>query len=305
MPTSTSSAPIRLLEGLSAIADRYDVLLCDVWGVVHNGQVAYPEACAALTRFRAKGGSVVLITNAPRPHAAIFEQLARLNVPASAYDGMVTSGDVTLAFMKERGAAPLHHIGPARDEVLFDTLTAETGISPPRVGLDAAAYVVCTGLYLDDIGTPDDYADAFQVMKARNLDFISANPDIVVHVGDKEIYCAGALAQAYEAIGGRIFQAGKPHAPIYAAALAQAEVVRGKPLDRKRVLAIGDAMHTDVQGGHDAGLDVLFVTSGIHREELHPRNLDGEAAKLHQAALAQFLDGKVAVPSAAIPSLVW
>lgn len=295
----------RILRGLGEIASAYDVLLCDVWGVVHNGKAAHAAACDALVRFRRAGGSVVLITNAPRPQAPILEQLERLGAPREAFDEMVTSGDVTIAYIAQRGEAPLHHIGPERDLALFDALADETGLRPKLVGIDEAAYVVCTGLDRDDIETPDDYAGQLAAMRARELDFISANPDLVVHVGDKMIYCAGALAAAYDALGGRVLQAGKPHPPIYERALARATALRGGRLDRRRVLAIGDAMHTDVQGGRDAGLDVLFVTSGIHRAELHPPGPDGRTAALEAAALEQFLTGGHAVPTAAIPALVW
>ena len=188
---------------------------------------------------------------------------------------------------------------------MFEALDEQTGLRPKLVGLEDAAYVVCTGLNRDDIETPDDYAGQLAAMRARDLDFISANPDLVVHVGDTMIYCAGALAAAYDALGGRVLQAGKPYAPIYERALARATALRGGTLDRARVLAIGDAMHTDVQGGRDAGLDVLFVTSGIHRAELHPPGPDGRAAALEAAALEQFLTGGHAMPTAAIPALVW
>ena len=298
----TPTAAPRILRGLGEIASAYDVLLCDVWGVVHNGKAAHAAACDALVRFRRAGGSVVLITNAPRPKAPIFEQLDRLAVPREAFDELVTSGDVTIAFIAERGEAPLHHIGPERDLALFDALADETGLRPKLVEIDAAGYVVCTGLNHDDIEAPEDYADRLAAMRARDLDFISANPDLVVHVGDRMLYCAGALAAEYEKLGGRVLQAGKPFPPIYARALARATALRGGTLDRARVLAIGDAMHTDVQGGRDAGLDVLFVTSGIHRADLHP---DGRLAALEATALEQFLTGGHAVPTAAIPALVW
>jgi HAD superfamily hydrolase (TIGR01459 family) len=302
--TPSPSLPPRIIGGLGDLASSYDVLLCDVWGVVHNGRTAHRAACDALVRFRAGGGHVVLITNAPRPKGPIFEQLDRLGVPREAFDTMVTSGDVTIGFIAERGLAPLHHVGPERDLALFDALKEQTGLAPPLVEIAAADYVVCTGLYLDDIGTPDDYAEAFAAMRARDLDFISANPDIVVHVGDKMLYCAGALAERYERLGGRVLQAGKPHRPIYEKALAEAAGLTGGILDTRRVLAIGDAMHTDVQGGCNAGLDVLFVTSGIHRGDLHPTT-DGRMADLEAAALEQFLSGGDARPMAAIPALVW
>ena len=296
--TQTPASP-RIARGLSEFDGRYDVVLCDVWGVVHNGQARYPAACEALQRFRAQGGTVILITNAPRPNPPILEQLQSFHVPRDAFDDMVTSGDVTLAFIAERKDQPIFHIGPERDLTLFEISHQQTGIKPRLVPLEDAAYVVVTGLNDDRSETPDDYADRMAIMRARNLDMISANPDLVVHVGDQLIYCAGALAQAYEERGGRVLQAGKPFAPIYERALAFAEKIRGQSVPRNRILAIGDAMRTDVAGAVDFGVDALFVTRGIHREELHT---DGA---LDLAAYQQFLADNPRHPLAAIPELVW
>jgi HAD superfamily hydrolase (TIGR01459 family) len=293
------SGQTTVIPGLSALAAQYDVLLCDVWGVVHNGKRSYERACDALMRFRAGGGTVVLITNAPRPNPPIRAQLDLLKVPREAFDDMVTSGDVTLSFIAERKAAPLYHIGPERDLALFDILEQQTGIRPPLVSVEAADYVVVTGLFNDQVETPEDYDVSLAVMRRRDLDMISANPDLVVHVGEKLIYCSGALAERYEQQGGRILQAGKPFRPIYDRALSIAETLRSGSIDKARVLAIGDAMRTDIQGASDFGVDALFVTSGIHRDELHP---DSE---LDEAALRQFVGMATAKPKAAIAELVW
>ncbi len=296
---SGASGPSIVIPGLSAVADRYDVLLCDVWGVVHNGRAAFTKACDALMRFRAKGGSVVLITNAPRPNQPIRVQLEGLKVPRDVYDDMVTSGDVTLSFIAERKEAPLYHIGPERDLTLFDILEQMTGIRPPLVGVDEASYVVCTGLFNDLTEQPSDYDDRLSVMHRRKLDFISANPDLVVHVGDKLIYCSGALAERYEEAGGLVLQAGKPFRPIYERAVSLAGGLRGGAPDLSRILAIGDALRTDIQGASDFGVDALFVTSGIHRGDLHA------SGPLDEAALSKALTEARVRPVAAIPELVW
>ncbi len=296
--TQTPALP-RIARGLSEFDGRYDVVLCDVWGVVHNGQARYPAACEALQRFRVQGGTVILITNAPRPNPPILEQLEGFHVPRDAFDDMVTSGDVTLAFIAERKDQPIFHIGPERDLTLFEISHQQTGVKPRLVPLEEAAYVVVTGLNDDRSETLEDYADRLAIMRARNLDMISANPDLVVHVGYQLIYCAGALAQVYEERGGRVLQAGKPFAPIYERALAFAEKIRGQSVPRNRILAIGDAMRTDVAGAVDFGVDALFVTRGIHREELHA---DGA---LDLAAYQQFLAENTRHPLAAIPELVW
>jgi HAD superfamily hydrolase (TIGR01459 family) len=289
----------RVARGLSELAGRYDVVFCDIWGVVHNGEARYPAACDALQRFRQQGGTVILITNAPRPSPPILDQLAGLKVPRDAFDKMVTSGDVTLSYIAERTGQPIYHIGPERDLTLFEISAQQTGVKPPLTTLDEADFVVITGLNDDRSETPDDYADQLAVMRARKLDMVCANPDLVVHVGEQLIYCAGAVAQAYEDRGGRVLQAGKPFAPIYERALAFAQKIRGAAVAHDRILAIGDAMRTDIAGAVDFGVDALFVTRGIHREELH----SGDAIDI--AAYRQFLEENPKHPTAAIPALVW
>ncbi len=289
----------RIARGLSDFEGQYDVVFCDIWGVVHNGQARYPAACEALQRFRAQGGTVILITNAPRPSPPILDQLAGLNVPRDVFDEMVTSGDVTLSYIAERAGRPIYHIGPERDFTLFEISQQQTGVKPRLTSLKEADFVVITGLNDDRSETPDDYADQLAVMQERKLDMVCANPDLVVHVGEELIYCAGAVAQAYEDRGGRVLQAGKPFAPIYERALSFAQKIRGAAVPRHRILAIGDAMRTDIAGAVDFGVDALFVTKGIHRDELHKGDL------IDEAAYRQFLDENEKHPAAAIPELVW
>jgi HAD superfamily hydrolase (TIGR01459 family) len=241
----------------------------------------------------------VLITNAPRPNGPIRAQLDHLHVPRSAYDAVVTSGDVTLGLMRARGAAPVHHIGPSRDLSLFDSLAELGGSAPPRTSLEEASYVLCTGLFDDTRETPADYERTFADMLARKLLMICANPDLVIHRGEDLIYCAGALAERYEQIGGDVVYAGKPHAPIYREALARADAIRGKPTDKSRVVAVGDAMRTDIAGAQGQGLDTLFVASGIHRNEIGGgRTIDG-------AAFEQFAARHGMRPTSIIDHLAW
>ncbi|UDL94963.1 TIGR01459 family HAD-type hydrolase [Lichenihabitans sp. PAMC28606] len=288
--------------GLRELAPRYDTLLCDLWGVVHNGRQMFAAAIDALQKFRAGGGVVVFITNAPRPQGPVLDQIFDLGLPRDAFDDIVTSGDVTVKSIAARGTDPAYHIGPPRDLALFEAVEALTGVAPPVVGLEEAAYVVVTGLVDDAVEVPADYAARLAEMRRRGLLMICANPDIVVHVGDKLIYCGGALAQAYAAIGGETFLAGKPHAPIYEAAIERASRARhGVPIDRNRILAIGDALHTDVAGASAQQIDVLFVTSGIHREELHP----GGDRDIDRLAFAQRLADADHRPLAAMPHLTW
>lgn len=295
MPT-----PPRLVHGLSEMAPHYDVILCDVWGVIHNGVTHFSNATDALSRFRDKGGTVILITNAPRPRERVAAFLDGLDVPHAAYDGIVTSGDVTVSLILERGDRPLAHIGPAQDISLFTEAERLAGKPLRLTSVDEATFVVCIGLDDAENETPADYEARLRLMRAREMEFICANPDLVVEVGDRLVYCAGALAAAYAEMGGKVTQAGKPYPPIYERALALAERLRGGKLDRARILAIGDSAQTDIRGAQDQGLATLFVTSGIHRAELHR-----ESAALDAAALRQFIEGTGIAPTAAITELFW
>lgn len=290
-PQTTSPA---LVSGLGELAANYDVILSDIWGVLHNGLAAYPAAGEALTRFRAQGGTVVLITNAPRPAIDVVQLLDGLKVMRSSWDGIVTSGDVTRAMLEAEGTTPFFWLGPARDKPIFD------GLAAPMVALEDARNLVCTGLLDDDVEGPDDYAAMLAEARARDIKFICANPDLVVERGGRLVYCAGALAQAYEQLGGKTIYAGKPFDPIYQEALAIAASVRGAPIDKSRVLAIGDAIRTDVAGAKKLGVDCLFCARGIHTHEL---GLDEKP--LHGEALARFLAALEHHPDFAMEMLRW
>jgi HAD superfamily hydrolase (TIGR01459 family) len=253
---------MQALDGLGAIASRYDAILSDVWGVVHNGVAAHPTAVAALANYRKQGGRVVLITNAPRPSPAIVPLLDELVVSRDAYDLIVSSGDATRAVLADYRGKAVHYVGPpAENDTLFD------GLDIRLTGPEEASAIVVTDLDTDD-DTPDMYNDRVTLWLERNLPLICANPDRVVEHGDRLIYCGGALADLYEARGGQIIMAGKPYRPIYTEALRLAEKAAGRSLDRSRILAIGDSVRTDAIGAAGAGLDLLFITGSIHAAEL-------------------------------------
>jgi HAD superfamily hydrolase (TIGR01459 family) len=255
------SAP-DLVAGLSAVADRYDVLLCDVWGVIHNGRESFPAACEALARFGRERGPVVLISNAPRPGAAVLPQLRELAVPAEAYGALVTSGDATRAELQARAPGPVWAVGPERDAPLYADIPLKFS------GPEDAAFICCTGLVDDETETAEDYRPPLAAAAARALPFVCANPDRVVQRGDRLIPCAGALADLYEQLGGPVIMAGKPYAPLYELALAEAARLAGGSVARHRVLAVGDGVPTDVLGAERQGLDCLFVADGIHAREI-------------------------------------
>lgn len=275
---------------LDELIQNYDVLFCDVWGVLHNGIEAFPDACAILKKAREKGVTVVLVTNSPRPYKSVIEQLGGLAVPADSYDRIVTSGDVTRKLITE-GPRKILHIGDDRELSLYEGLDVEL------VEEFEADGVVCTGLYDDNVETPEDYRELLEKLRARNLPFICANPDIVVERGEHLVWCAGALAREYGLLGGRTFIAGKPHYPIYDAALKLAEEERGQPVDKSRILAIGDGFLTDVKGAAQYGVDVLYVYGGIHAADYMAEGL------LDKVALKQFIDKHGHQPVAAIERL--
>jgi HAD superfamily hydrolase (TIGR01450 family) len=246
----------RSISTLGDVTDAYDVILCDVWGVLHNGIDAFPLAGEALTAARGKGLTVVLITNSPRPAIGVIPQLRAIGVPDSAYDRIVTSGDVTRTLIAA-GPKKVFLLGPERDLPLFDGLDVDV------VSKDEADCVVCTGFFDDEVEQPEDYRDILTAFVARKVPLICANPDLVVERGHRIIPCAGAVAAFYTALGGETRIAGKPHKPIYEATLAAAREARGE-FDKARVLAIGDGMPTDVKGAVDAGLDLLYISGGIH-----------------------------------------
>ena len=282
-----------LIPHFSALAPDYDLLLCDVWGVVHNGLEAFPQSCDALMRMRAGGGTVVLITNSPRPSDQVGRQLERLHVPRETYDAIVSSGDVTRSVIEARRGETLYHLGPERDRSVFGGLTVR--FAP----LESADYVVCTGLEDDDVEAPDDYRGRLELMLKRRLFMVCGNPDVVVERGPRLVYCAGALADMYAAMGGEVLYAGKPYRPIYDMALEKAEAATGRSVAPERVLALGDSVRTDLKGAHELGVDFLFVTAGIHAEEL------GGRERPDAAALEGVFAAAGEVPKAMMRQLVW
>ncbi len=283
-----------LVEGLESLADRYDLILCDVWGVLHNGIKAYGTASDALTRFRDRGGRVVLVSNAPRPGASVGTQLDGFGVPRTAYDAIVTSGDLTRLAIEERIDQIVHHIGPPRDMPIYKGLDVRFG------SIAEADYVVCSGFDNDEKETVEDYRSRLEAMLARNLLMVCANPDLVVERGHMIIPCAGAIALAYEEMGGRVYYAGKPHGPIYERALSVAARLVGHPIAKDRVLAIGDAIRTDIAGAAGFGIDSLLVARGIHAEELGLHR--GPLASHH---IQDWVDRQTVQPKAITDVLTW
>jgi HAD superfamily hydrolase (TIGR01459 family) len=279
---------MRRVQGLRDLAGEYGSLLCDVWGVLHNGVRAFPGAVDALTRFRESVGPVVLITNAPRPHPSIRAQLRTLGVPDTAYDAIVTSGDVTRTVIAAEPGVRLFHLGPERDRPFYD------GLDVAFVGEEEAELMSCTGLIDDNAETPESYRALFERFVARRLRMVCANPDLVVERGDRLVYCAGALARLYTELGGEAILVGKPHAPIYVAAREKVAELGGS-----RILAIGDGLPTDIRGAVDNDVPVLFVTGGIHAADFGS-HIDPDEERVHARLKAEGLSAV-----GYLPTLAW
>ena len=251
-----------VVETCGALLARYDVLFCDVWGVVHDGKRAFDAANTALCKFRELGGIVVLVSNAPMPRETVARVLDEKGVLRQAWDAIVSSGDLALGVIAGRGYRQVYGIGPEkRDSAFFAALP---GRSSSIADADAIA---CTGLIDDRRETAEQYRPLLQQARARNLTFICANPDLAVHVGADLLACAGAIATIYEGLGGDVVWAGKPHALAYDTAKNTVQKLRGAPVAAARILAIGDSVRTDLVAAQGAGVDALFIASGIHRDE--------------------------------------
>jgi HAD superfamily hydrolase (TIGR01459 family) len=283
---------IPVLDSISPFARRYDAWLADIWGVMHNGVRPFPNAVEACRLFRESGGTIILISNAPRPRETVAEQLLHVGVPADCYDGIATSGDVTRSLIAGYAGQALFHLGPQRDLPIFDDLGVRLA------DLDQAAAVICSGLWNDETETPEDYSELLAEMLNRRLPMICANPDIVVERGPTLVYCAGALADAYGKLGGEVIYAGKPYAPIYDLAFDLVNEKRGASLPRHRIVAIGDSIRTDIAGAAAQDIDSVFVASGVH--------LDGAARiQLSSSTVTRLFSPGGARPVAALAELAW
>ena len=245
-----------MISGLAEIADNYDALLCDVWGVMHNGKRAFAGVDAALQQFRAnKGGKVLMLSNAPRPALNVQQRMDDVGNQRDSYDAILTSGDAARIMLAQYGreGKKCFHLGPEKDADLVVGLEIE--FTPSEV----ADIVLLSGLYDDTSETPDDYADLLAQLKARDLPVICCNPDRMVQFGEQVIFCAGAVAELYENIGGKVIWVGKPHHLIYQQARKMLDAMGAGG----RVLAIGDGAKTDMVGAQQAGLDALFIAGGL------------------------------------------
>lgn len=257
----------RIINSLAEVGHSYDALFVDLWGCLHNGVEPFPDAVAALQAYRASGGKVILLTNAPRPKSFVIGQLAKIGVPENTYDGIVTSGDsAQIAMAAGVVGRKVYHLGPDYDLGFFST---EDGpIDVERVPLEEAEGIVCTGLFDDTAENLDEYRLTILSGKTRGLKLLCANPDITVDIGERRAFCAGAIAQAYTEAGGTSLYFGKPHAPIYQLAYSRLAALASRQISPDRILCIGDGINTDVRGGIAEDLDTLFIAGGLAATEI-------------------------------------
>ncbi|MGY3437780.1 MULTISPECIES: TIGR01459 family HAD-type hydrolase [unclassified Marinovum] len=274
----------QIIQSLSEISDRYDAAFVDLWGCVHNGITAFPDAVAALQGFRARGGTVVLLTNAPRPRDEVADQLRAFNVPDDAWDTIATSGDSARAAMFTGAVGKkVFHIGAPSDERFFGPLQLiNDPVEIERVSLHEAEGIVCTGPF-DAQAEPSVLRPELLLAKQKDLPLLCANPDIVVDRGETREYCAGAIAALYTEMGGRSLYFGKPHPPVYDLARRRLAEIRPGVGDAA-ILAIGDGPHTDIDGAMGEDIDSLFISGGLAAEETRTKEQpEPEALKAYLA----------------------
>lgn len=289
---SDGATPI--IEGARDLLQRYDVLFCDVWGVIHDGHLALGPAADALHRFRRTGGIVILVSNAPVPNHEVARMMDERQLPRDSWDAIVSSGDIALRHIEENNLCNLFPIGPQdRDAALFEKAGSLTS------KLECADGILCSGLNDDVQETAEDYRELLLQALDHELPFVCANPDLVVDVGGKLYLCAGALGDLYQDLGGEVVWAGKPYENAYMTALTKAEALRGTSVDRSRLLVIGDSVRTDLTGAKTFGIDALFIASGIHREEAV---VDGAICRIR---LAGILHSDAPPAVAAMRYLAW
>jgi HAD superfamily hydrolase (TIGR01459 family) len=282
---------VRSIAAVEELSERYDAVLCDVWGVLHDGRTVFPAAAEGLISLRAAGVCVVLLTNMPRPSSTMPGALGRLGFPDDAWDAIVTSGDAIRGELARRAPGPVLRLGRESDPGLWDGLGLRFVEDPDGAGFMAIAGL--RGIH----ESPRDYAGALRAGRDRDLELLCANPDRQIRTGSHLRWCAGAVADDYEAIGGRVVQAGKPHAAIYARAFEVLDGIAGRSIPRERVLAVGDVPATDLLGANRQGLDSLFIATGIHGTTL----LDGEV--VHAARVRKVLAGSGVSATYVMPRL--
>lgn len=287
-----------ILTGLRELGDRYDGFILDLWGVIHDGITRYPGAGEALAELKRRGKRTIMLSNAPRRAFSLIELMTDLGIDRDQYGDVITSGEAVFLEMRTRrdpwfaalGRRCLH-VGTERDRTLFEGLDLDLVPS-----VEQAQFLMVTGP--DDFDDRvEDFASLLTAAAGRALPMVCANPDLVVIREGRPLVCAGALAAYYEQIGGAVRYRGKPDPAIYDVCLERLGII-----DRRRVLAVGDAFHTDVAGAQAAGLDSLFCSGGIHAGEIG--TVYGETPDPIKVEAAIAAHGNMR-PTAVIGGFIW
>ena len=254
-----------IIKNLNSISQKYNVILCDLWGCLHDGRKKFPDALSAIKKSKYHGAKIILLTNSPRTNRFVKKQISDIGILEDSYDDIITSGDASLSVVEKKFLGnKIFHIGPKRDMSFFSELKNHKEIE--RVNLNCATGIVCTGLFDEINENPNDYIEILNFSFKNKLKFLCVNPDIKVNFGDKKLWCAGSLAQLYLKIGGDVIFCGKPHQKIYNLAIKR--ISKKYNLNKKKILCIGDGLNTDIMGGINQGYDTLFVCSGIHNNQI-------------------------------------
>ena len=242
---------MKKLEHLSEIYSDYDTFVIDLWGVMHNGVSLNTKAIEAIDKLKQNSKKIVFLSNAPRPSAKVKDFLKKINMNEKFLDNIVTSGEAAMRAINENQFGKLfYHLGPLRDDSIFSK------VKKNKTTLKDCEFILCTGLFDEHEKDLDYYKSLLKNSVSKKL--VCTNPDLIVHRGNKEEYCAGKIAQIFESIGGTTIYFGKPHKEIYNMCFNIDE----------RVIAIGDNLKTDIKGANNLNIDSIFISNGIHRDEL-------------------------------------
>ena len=250
----------------SDLYKNYNLILCDIWGVIHNGKDYYPKAVEFLMDFQKQGGLVFLITNAPRRSKVVREYLLNMGIDKLICENIVTSGDCSYNWICSISDKPIFHLGPKKDYSLFSDLDLNLS------NQDSCSECICTGFFDEYTETLDDYEELLNTLLDRKIKIHCANPDLYVHRGEIKLPCAGLIAQKYNELGGEVSYFGKPYTPIYELALHEANERQKNSISKSDILAIGDGLHTDIAGADNFKIDSMFILNGVHKNEIVSKN---------------------------------
>lgn len=276
---------IEEITNFAEISHNYDALICDVWGVLHNGQKLFDGVEECLKRFKKENKIIILLSNAPRPSLYVKKMLDNLNFNEECYDKIITSGDLTKKSLNSNiFGRNCYHIGPDRDLNIFDDVEVS------RVEFEAADFIFVTGLFDDENEDENDYLELLLLAKERGMKLICANPDLLVQRGNKLIPCAGSISKKYYDMGGESINIGKPYSPIFEEAISS--INRLNNLVDNKIMVIGDGLDTDIKGANIVGLDSLLVLGGLFSNNSRDKILES-------------IENKGIYPNYYINELIW